>query len=163
MSSHDPMLVLRFRDIGVAPGGTIKKHRRVISEHEYCWWGWLYREYEKNPHVRLGQLIAHPMTIGLYDTGQGKVYRANCIELYAAARPISSPELDLTPGYYTGQLAPAWFKLSSIEDADEDLVVGRVCTELPSASAGCFTDLEGKRVSALPDLRRQDVTLWVLS
>src|SRR5690242_10806520 len=52
-----PLIVLRFRDIEVNLGDTIRQHRLVLNSHGVCWWGWLYREYERNPREALGRAI----------------------------------------------------------------------------------------------------------
>jgi len=163
---QETLIVLRFRDIGLRLGETIREHRRSIGQHGSCWWGWLYRDYERNPHADLDSLTSNytePFAIALYDTGQGLIYLAQCEQIITAETPIRSPDLELTPGYYRGRKAPAWFRLTEIAPSDDGAVIGRVCNALPSASPECFTDLIGKRVRSLPDLRRQEVTMWVLS
>lgn len=162
------LIVLRFRDIEVRHGETIKRHRRIASDHGYCWWGWLCRDHERNPYKELLALDkamerdggVYP--VALYDTNEGRVYRAGCSGLEAASDEIRSPEVDLTPSYYHDRHARAWFKFHEIEPAHESLVVGRTCVQMPSATDECFTDLLGQRVNRLRDLRRQEVTLWVL-
>ncbi len=163
---QETLIVLRFRDIGLRLNETIREHRRSIGQHGSCWWGWLYRGYERNPHGDLDSLtsqLSKPFMMALYDTGQGLIYSAQCEEVVTADTSIRSPDLDLTPGYYRGRKAPAWFRLIDIALGDSAMVVGRTCKALPSASPECFTDLTGKRVESLPDLRRQEVTMWVLS
>ncbi len=161
------LVVLRFLDIELRSGETISRHRRAIAEHGYCWWGWLFRDYERNPHAELrGHSEAMSTTdggsIALFDTGRGIVFRATCREIRATTSPQRSPEPAATPAYYNDRRAPAWFKLTEIEEADESLVVGRVCVDMPSASEECFVDLLGQPVGHIKDLRRQEVTLWVL-
>ena len=76
-----PLIVLRFRDIEVDLGETIARHRQIIEDHDCCWWGWLSREYELNPHQELDGLhtrlafggTSKPYAIVLFDTGQGKL------------------------------------------------------------------------------------------
>lgn len=163
---EDYLIVLRFRDIGLRLDETIREHRRSIGQHGSCWWGWLYRDYERNPHVELRSLVsglARPFTVALYDTGQGLMYSAQCEEIVAVETPVRSPDIELTPGYYRGRKAPAWFRFTEIAKSDATLVIGRICELLPSASHECFIDLMGRQVESLPDLRRQEVTMWVLS
>ena len=165
-----PLLVLRFRDIEVDRNATIRSHRLIINDLGYCWWGWLFRDHERNPHAELavlhrqlmGATKGGPYDVGLYDTGQGLIYRAVCHAITTWATPGFSPEVDFTPDYYRRKRAPAWFHFSEISDADPNFVVGRVCAALPSADPECYTDLLLKPVSKLRDLRRQEVTLWIL-
>lgn len=166
--NDDSLLVLRFRDIELPSGETIVRHRRTIAEQGYCWWGWLFRDYERNPHAdlrRYGEGVTDraSATIALFDTGRGGVYRATCQEIRATPSPQRSPQPLATPGYYNDRRAPAWFKLSEIEEADASLLVGRVCVAMPSASEECFVDLLDRTVEHIKDLRRQEVTLWVLA
>ena len=161
------LLVLRFRDIELPLGETIVRHKRKIAEHGFCWWGWLFRDYERNPHTELRQLAERlngrdSVPIALFDTGRGAVFRADCSEIQPSSSPQRSPDPAATPDYYNDRRAPAWFRLTDIEEVDPSLVVGRTCVELPSASEDCFIDLLGQQVTHIKDLRRQEVTLWVL-
>lgn len=165
--ASDSLIVLRFRDIGVPLGETISRHKTVIAEHGFCWWGWLFRDYERNPHAdleRLGRSFRHSggSPIALLDTGRGMVFRATCREIRATSTLQRSPDPTATPGYYNDRRAPAWFNLTDIEEVDPSFIVGRICREMPSASDECFVDLQGQVVRHIKDLRRQEVTLWVL-
>src|SRR5262249_18796596 len=161
------LIVLRFRDIDVDLGQTIALHKRVIAESDYCWWGWLYRDYELNPHTeleRLGKSLERPegFAVALFDTGRGTIYRATCSEIRAMSKPQRSPSPATTPSYYNNRKAPAWFRLTDIVEVEPSFVIGRTCCSMPSASDECFVDLDGQAVRSLKDLRRQEVTLWVL-
>jgi hypothetical protein len=161
------LIVLRFRDIELPLGETIARHRTAIAQHGFCWWGWLFRDYERNPHAELRALAeslgsAGPFPVGLLDTGRGVVLQATCRSLRATSSPQRSPERVATPDYYNERRAPAWFQLTEIKEADHTLVVGKTCVQLPSASEDCFVDLQGQVVRHIKDLRRQEVTLWVL-
>lgn len=163
-------LVLRFRDINVPDGHTIKEHLRIVHHHGSCWWGWLCREYEQNPtdaleEFKLAATERTPLTIALYDTGPtaGRLYAAKCVEIRPFRRPQRSPKVDLTPDYYRDRPTVAWFRLAEIAEADPSLVVGRTCAAMPTASpTDCFVDLVGRPIGRLPDLRRQEVTLWIV-
>ena len=165
-----PLIVLRFRDINVNRNETIRNHRLIINDMGYCWWGWLYREYERNPHSELGQLHGQLLAnaasttyaVGLYDTGQGRMYKGLCDGVTTWPTVGFSPEVDFTPDYYRDRRAPAWFRFKEISDDSPDLVVGRTCIGMPSAVQDCYTDLLGRQVTKMEDLRRQEVTLWVL-
>ena len=164
---HDSLIVLRFRDIELPSGETIARHKTTIAEHGFCWWGWIFREYERNPHAelgRLGQAFAQSegLSIALLDTGRSMVYRAACREIRGTSTPQRSPDPAATPAYYNDRRAPAWFNLTDIVEVAPSFVVGRICREMPSASDDCFVDLLGQVVRHIKDLRRQEVTLWVL-
>lgn len=164
---RDELIVLRFRDIELGPGETIALHKRAIAESGFCWWGWLFRDYERNPHrelERLGAALTRSdgFSVALFDTGQSTVYRATCSEIRATSTPQRSPNPAATPAYYNDRRAPAWFRLTEIVEIGPSLVIGRTCREMPSASDECFVDLLGQVVRHIKDLRRQEVTLWVL-
>jgi hypothetical protein len=169
--SLPPLIVLRFRDIEVDRKETIKQHRLIINDLGYCWWGWLFRDHERNPHAELNEMHTElmaatgglPYPVGLYDTGQGLMYKAMCDEVKTWATAGFSPEVDFTPDYYRTKRAPAWFRFREISDSTADLVVGRVCAAMPSADPECYLDLLGERVTKMRDLRRQEVTLWILA
>lgn len=165
--SQSPTLVLRFRDIERAEGQTILLHRECISEHGATWWGWLHRAYEDVPVETLRTLSplgGERIDVCLYDTGQGKLYRARCDQIDCPnGFSELSPEVQMTPSYYNGKEAPAWFRFVSIEEVDDSWILGRVCESMPSATSECSIDLVGAQVFKLSDLRRQEVTLWVIS
>lgn len=167
MTSDSRLIVLRFRDIELSPGETITRHRRTIAQHGYCWWGWLFRDYERNPYQELLSLVseigaAGDFPLGLLDTGRGLLFRSVCRQLAATKTLRRTPEPLATPSYYNDRRAPAWFQLVEIEDADLSMVIGRTCIAMPSASEECFVDMLGQTVTSIGDLRRQEVTLWVL-
>lgn len=163
--SGQPLIVLRFRDIEINLGETIRQHRLIINALGHTWWGWLFRDYETNPAMDLQALrraLPPRFEIALYDTGQGRLYVADCEDIATSVRPQRSPSLDHTPLYYRNRSAPAWFKLSGIQAVDHNFVIGRTCLALPSASDECHVDLQGRPVARLRDLRKQEVTMWVL-
>ena len=164
------IITLRFRDIERNKGDTIREHRRMIDSVGHCWWGWLFKDIELSPHRELAAIDKDLRSTGdpsyavvLYHTGLGRIYQATCAELVVAGTPIRSPQVEFTPNYYRDKRAPAWFKLTAIEDVDVGVLVGRTCVSMPSASEDCFTDLVGQKIKKVNDLRRQEVTLWILS
>lgn len=158
-------LVLRFRDIERPLGATIEEHRKIILSSGSTWWGWLYRSYETIPITFFSALQAQlgdGITVFLYDTGQGAVYAARCSEIEFQHYSDRSPDPILTPAYYNARDAPAWFRFDDIQQIEPDAIVGRSCIAMPSASEDCAVDLEGAQITRLADLRRQEVTLWVI-
>lgn len=159
-------LVLRFRDIERPVGETIEAHREIISSRKGVWWGWLYRTYERIPSEYLNSYVpegARERPVYLYDTGQGVVYKCTCTSITVDERPELSPKPALTPAYYNGRAAPAWFFFTSIETVSVDELIGSTCVDLPSATPECSVDLLDAKVTRLSDLRRQEVTMWILA
>lgn len=161
-------LVLRFRDIERPLGETVRLHRKVIDEQGWTWWGWLYRSYERVPTevfdlVSADVSVDSPIEVFLYDTGQALVYSTNCVEMRYQNYLEASPDPRLTPSYYNARSAPAWFRLTAISECDPSRIVGRVCSQMPSATEDCSTDLADGVIHKLSDLRRQEVTLWLIS
>jgi hypothetical protein len=159
------LIVLRFRDIGIPDGDTVRHHADLIASRDSCWWGWLSRQHERNPHVELKSLreqFGASFDVALYDTGQGVIYRATCTDIRVSPKERRSPDPTLTPAYYNDRKSVAWFRLSQIERVEDTFVLGRTCVAMPSAAPDAFTDLLAQHVDALRDLRRQEVTLWVL-
>src|SRR5690348_17225050 len=70
--------LFRFRDL-VAP--TVEEHKKIISQQRSCWWGWWKRPSEDN-RLEVWQALAEsasskaPVPVGLFHSGEGKVYRA---------------------------------------------------------------------------------------
>ena len=154
-------LVLRFRDIERPLGDTIRLHQDLITSAGATWWGWLYRTYEVIPTEYLSR-IGLPSTIFLFDTGQALIYRCDCEEIVIDSAPERSPDVALTPSYYNSRPAPAWFRITQITEVDSSDLLGTTCVMLPSAGPDCAVDLVGAKVTRLGDLRRQEVTMWVL-
>jgi hypothetical protein len=165
--ANSNLLVLRFRDIEREINGTINEHNGCISAHNSVWWGWLKRPYEKVPLTFFGeleqQLAESSIAIALYDTGQGKIYQANCISIQYYDYLQTTPDPVSTPAYYNSKLTNAWFKFDSITETEAGFLLGRYCISMPSATDDCAIDLEGSQVVRLSELRRQEVTMWVLS
>ncbi len=153
------LLVLRFRDLGVERGETILFHRRAIAAHGSCWWGWWGRSYELRA-LPVVESLRLPRSVALYDTDQGRIYRATCEEVVCSAELSLSPDVSRTPSYYNNKRLPAWFRFVDIESEQPDWVGGRRCLYMPIERP----DL-GWFVGGLEELRMRSaqVTLWVLS
>lgn len=153
----ESLLVLRFRDLSVEPGQTIIRHRRVIAEHDRCWWGWWARSFEAVPAEMLAGL-EFPREVVLYDTDQSQLYRASCTTAVISQTEQLSPRVDWTPNYYNNRRLRAWFLLEEIEEETQDLVIERRC--LATANPTILPDWP---ITALADLRRSETTMWLLS
>lgn len=151
------LLVLRFRDLSVEPGQTIVRHRRVIAEHDECWWGWWARRQEEAPLGFLPDLV-FPRTIALYDTDQSLVFTADCQEGRASETEVLSPRPDWTPTYYNNRRLRAWFRIAEIWQATPEILLGRRCLRTANPTVE-----PGWEVQSLVSLRESESTMWLLS
>jgi len=74
----DISFLFRYRDLVAA---TLEEHRKIITEHGWCWWGWWKRPSEDSRSDIWRELeqqteAGQPVPVGLFDSGSGKVYRA---------------------------------------------------------------------------------------
>lgn len=149
------MLLLRFRDLSVAPGDTIRYHRKAIAQSGTCWWGWWARAHEIPMSVLL--MDAAPTSVLLYDTDRALIYRASCRRVATFSPPQLSPDAKRTPSYYNSRSLPAWFEFDDIENDDASSIVGaRV-----AASGDPKVELDWV-VGDLDELRRTTTTAWLL-
>lgn len=162
-------LALRFRDLA---GPTIAGHRELIAEHGYVWWGWWSKPGEKLPRELFAEFLDRIKADGeiawfLVDSGERRVYRATVTGIHysSANERVTSPEEQCTPTYYAGQENLAWFRLSSIEDAEEDELTANSYEE---PAAGSFDDdphreaFDGKRVFSLDEMLSRHRTIYFL-
>jgi hypothetical protein len=167
-------MVLRFRDLVTAPGGTIEEHSKVISEvgkKGFVWWGWWSKAGERIPDETFRLLKAsakkNPLVIYLFDSGRGFIYRAECGDIHWQTdhEPVESPDATTTPPYYKGQKYLAWFQLRQIFPTPEDPSTLKGLTyvqvdEFFKDSASRYVPFYGKRVDSPDELRQQDRTIW---
>jgi hypothetical protein len=164
-------MVLRFRDLVTAPGGTIQEHYDVIQKEGFAWWGWWSKAGERIPqdvfmHLK-AQAKAGPLTVYLFDSGRNLVYRAVCsdIEWKADHAPAESPEAKRTPRYYKGREYLAWFQFRDIilKPEDPSALQGLTCVhvdEFFENPPSRYTPFYGKRIDSPEELRQQDRTIW---
>lgn len=114
-------IILRFRDAN--RDGTIEKHRGIIDEAGYVWWGWWKRESEPERHHELQHVREMArrqiLQIGLFDNSIAQFYLARATDCVSAGEPIFSPEPRKTPSYYSNEKLSAWFKLAAIDPISE--------------------------------------------
>jgi 3',5'-cyclic AMP phosphodiesterase CpdA len=162
-------IALRFRDLA---GPTIVEHSEMISQHGSVWWGWWSKPGEKLPRELFAQFLDQieadgEVTWFLADSGERKVYRATVtgICFSGATQRIPSPEPERTPPYYAEQEWLAWFRFSSIEEADESDLTAKSYSEPP---LGTFDDdphreaFDGKRVFSLDEMLSRHRTIYFL-
>jgi len=119
--------ILRFRDI--TEDDTIDSHSSLISSAGYVWWGWWKKESEPNRYRDLeeirGRASETPIQAGLFDRSTHAFYAATVNACVFSDGLMPSPEPRKTPSYYSDERLPAWFKLASIEELDEEAFVER--------------------------------------
>lgn len=171
MTNIPETLILRFRDLVTADGGTIDEHCKMIQEKGYVWWGWWNKLGEKVPYETFAKLNAKAkcscLNIYLMDSGRSLLYKAVCsrIKYGDCEEKISTPETDCTPAYYNEQQYLAWFKLDSLEQTPIEenslkeftyVQVDDFFMETPSR----YTPFYNKIVHSIRELRQQDRTIW---
>lgn len=114
------MILLRFRDLSIPDGETIRRHTDVIATRGYVWWGWITRGHESHPIVTLTALSRQAVSGGteicMIHTGTGDVFSAQLTAVHgdlSGTRTVT-PEFDNTPVYMHESRCPIWFKLASI-------------------------------------------------
>ena len=164
-------LILRFRDLATAPGGTIRTHREEIVEHNYVWWGWWNKAAEKVPTETFTQLNKQAKGPGLdlflFDSGRDYVYRAKCIEIHWEndLTRCQSPDGNATPKYYGKEPYFAWFKFRTISEDLLDASELKKWTyvevdEFFQEGFSRYKPFDGKQVYSPEELRQQDRTIW---
>jgi len=163
-------VILRFRDLVTEEGGTVAEHRAILRSAGRVWWGWWMRQYETPPRQlfsRLRQEIeAEGMILGyLFNTGEGRLFTCKIVDVRVAppGSTIATPDPSLTPEYYVRGRYPAWFLLTSLDDAQFDKCRFRYESfpTRPEMQA-TYKELVGQPVRSLDGLRQIDVTLWVV-
>jgi len=127
--AEEPVIrfLFRFRDL---VGPTLVEHRKVITQHGRCWWGWWKRPTEDDRAEVWDALaaeasVAKPLPVGLFDSGSGQVYIAHVQQVIKprvgreeGAHPrVPDGETNLIPEYYRDSpFSFAWIKLVNIDD-----------------------------------------------
>jgi hypothetical protein len=173
MSNAATTLILRFRDLVTALGGTIESHQELASNCGHVWWGWWHKSGETVPDEAFRQLnrtaSSSPshLKILMLDSGRNLVFSATCLEIHwdKDHKRIPSPQASETPPYYSSQNYLAWFKLCQIEQVPEsDLQkYSYVCVdEFFEDGNSRYSGFYKKRVHDADELRQQDRTIWFL-
>lgn len=163
-------IVLRFRDLSIPTGQTIRRHREKIRTQGSTWWGWVARQRECFPEVLLLTLVREAAAesgkvIYLYHSGECQFYPATVsdISAYPGGAGILTPEVHKTPSYMSEAECPAWFKLTSIGDPSPRLSKPAIFS-MPTISE--FTQVDKELMdAALQDgerLRHSSATLWAI-
>ena len=147
-------VILRFRDLVTENNVTIARHKDMIDKKGYVWWGWWNKGNEKLPFeefcVLKGEIESKPKYFYLMDSGQEKLYKAECLDIKCSGGDkILSPELECTPNYYNEQKYYAWFKFDKIEECEADEVKNYTYVNVDSLFVENHSNYEkfyGKRV-----------------
>jgi hypothetical protein len=120
-------VVLRFRDLNIEIGDTIKEHRKLIEDFQYVWWGWWKKPEERVPYSILRYFQdaiendGH-IWIFLVDSGTRRLYKAKLISINYVndENPQKCSEIDKVPEYYSSKKCFIWFCFNEINDTDPD-------------------------------------------
>ena len=161
-------VILRFRDLVTENNVTIDRHKDMIDKKGYVWWGWWNKGNEKLPFeefcVLKGEIEGKPKYFYLMDSGQEKLYKAECLDIKCSGSDkILSPELECTPNYYNEQKYYAWFKFDKIEECEADEVKNYTYVNVDSLFVENHSNYEkfyGKRVYNIKEMIQQNRTIW---
>lgn len=161
-------VILRFRDLVTENNVTIARHKDMIDKKGYVWWGWWNKGNEKLPFeefcVLKGEIESKPKYFYLMDSGQEKLYKAECLDIKCSGSDkILSPELECTPNYYNEQKYYAWFKFDKIEECEADEVKNYTYVKVDSLFVENHSNYEkfyGKRVYNIKEMIQQNRTIW---
>jgi len=172
VSSEVKSVILRFRDLGIPAGTTIRRHNGVIGGQKSVWWGWWAQGNEKvanDTYVALRALATSSagLDVWLFDSGQKLVYRAHCVDLkWDAASPTPSPAPDLTPEYYRTNECKAWWKFTDVAESDIDHLREFSYVNIPEHFDGPegldYSMFDAKRVASADELHEQRRTVWFI-
>jgi predicted phosphodiesterase len=168
--------LFRYRDL---VGSTLDEHRKVLLEHEKCWWGWWKRPSEDERFDVWNELdkeIAEngSATIGLFDSGAESddvaVRRATInrvispVEGANAAPPIPADDKELVPQYYRNSpYSRAWMRITKFDDRPLKFFGEysyAAAPRLPGIPERYLERVRDKRVVDQDELRAMDTTIW---
>jgi predicted phosphodiesterase len=166
--AEDLRFLFRFRDL-VAK--TIESHKAVIAAQGATWWGWWKRPSEDNRAEVWNALAeaseAKPIAVGLFDSGEGRVFRA----LVTGIVPPKEhgelvqlpPDPELVPAYYReSPFSRAWMRIKHVEPLNE--FFGHYsfakAPDLPNYKPALLQRFVGKVITDASELRGMDTTIW---
>jgi 3',5'-cyclic AMP phosphodiesterase CpdA len=173
MSGNVKTLILRFRDLGIGKGETIKQHKSIIADKGFVWWGWWNKAGETIPDDTFRYLKrkagSESLSVYLLDSGQKKIYEAKCsnIKWNTSHTPHASPDSDSTPEYYREQKYLTWFKFTEIsEEPCEESILGKLTyfrvDNFFEDQRSKYIDFYGKRVFSIDELVQQNRSIWFI-
>ncbi|WP_210442296.1 metallophosphoesterase family protein [Vibrio crassostreae] len=161
-------LILRFRDLSCPRGETIKRHKEIIQDEGYVWWGWWNKGHEKLPADTLRALNLKDQGrhryVFLFDSAQQTFYRAALLDYQADFDgEIHTPNEEHTPSYYVDNTHPLWFKFNQITEVDASEVIESKSYEPMEdlfSSESHYEIYDNKVVSSSDELTEQNRTVW---
>lgn len=172
MSSDTEIHILfRFRDL---IADTLIEHRKVIQEHEACWWGWWKRPHEDSHEalwdgLKKATASGKPVIVGLFNSGTGKVYTAEIRDVIGPAPEnervhVPEGEEDLIPDYYRqSPFSRAWLRMTKISETAVDFF-GQYSLasvpNIPNYSEAVLASLQNKVILNPEELKGMDTTIW---
>lgn len=176
-----PEIRYLFRYRNLLTDDTLGEHRKIITEHHMCWWGWWQRPAE-DARIELWNALAKeleggPIQIGLFNSapegaGAGSVHVATLDQVLPPSSedgPVQRPPKysQLVPDYYRQTpFSSAWMRLIHIaEDAlDDREFYGNHSFRSPPVLRGMIERdtrrYTGKVILDADELRSMDTTLW---
>lgn len=165
-------IALRFRDLGLAQGETVRQHQALIDRLGFTWWAWWHKAGEAAPVELMRRLrndaVDHGgLDVFLYDSGQQLLFQAKIqdVAVHDGGGPISSPLKKATPTYYRSAQYRMWFKFGDIRAADPANI--RLYSNVGvdrffESGSSRFSPFYDKRVDGVAELQDQNRTIWFL-
>jgi len=172
----DISFLFRYRDLVAA---SLEEHRKIITEHGWCWWGWWKRPSEDSRSDIWRELeqqteAGQPVPVGLFDSGSGKVYRALVAGIIepdsSGAAGIDSainvpPEesKNVPPYYRDSPFSRAWMKITQIDEKEIDFFEKYSFAEAPKLlnyEKSTLVRFVNKKIATAEELRMMDTTIW---
>lgn len=154
--------VLRFRDLNVPTGETIRRHAEIARRNGYVYWGWMKRNREQVPWNEFKDLAEAcniaPQSVLLFDSGREVLFDAKLrgIHVFPGGENSPAPQPRMTPPYMAEASLPAWFKLGEISNEPNNL------NQLTIIAQPTLGDIDAKnRLFTMNDLRADDATFWI--
>jgi predicted phosphodiesterase len=165
--------LFRYRDL---VADTLTEHRTIIKSAGACWWGWWKRPTEDSRMEIWNDLKARatkdaPVTVGLFNSGTGRMRLAKVIEVILPTQGGGHPivpagESALIPSYYRkSPFSVAWMKFSEISSTDAPLFGSysfAAAPSLPSYPPVVLDRFNGKVIKDADELRGMDTTIWLI-
>lgn len=173
MSREVETMILRFRDLGIDPGTTIRAHREKIAQNGYTWWGWWSKFGEKVPVEVFAELAQRAdegggIDVFLLDSGHHEVRKARLTEIFFKPNLARGPAPEQgarTPDYYKDTKLFAWLKLTEIDEHPREPGVVRDLTYVGvdpffESAPNPYRKFSGQRVGSIDELIAQNRTIW---
>lgn len=161
-------LLLRFRDLSCPRGETISRHKEIIQDKGYVWWGWWNKAHEKLPSDTIKELNLKEQEpqkyVYLFDSDQQKIYKAIVLDYKADFDgKVDTPDITHTPNYYVENTHSLWLKFNHIVEVNASEVIGNKSYEPMNdlfLSESHYEIYDNKVVASADELTEQSRTMW---